>query len=76
MTYNAAVNVHDDLLNLAVRRIDDWHGSGGISYKVDSRLLIIIGMPEERVEDRGISYYVWEEDHLKMVRFVKKTWER
>jgi hypothetical protein len=74
MTYNAAVNIHSDLLNLTDKKTDVWHGSGAIHYRADSRLLIVIGMPEERAGDRGISYYLWKEDHLERIRFVKKAW--
>jgi hypothetical protein len=41
---------------------------------MDSKLLVLIGMPEERDESRGITYYVWEDDRLKKVRFIPKAW--
>ena len=69
-TYNDATNVHDALLEPG----DVWHASGAIWYRPDSRLLVLIGMPEERVEDRGISYYVWSGGALKRIRFVPKGW--
>ena len=68
--YNVAVNVDDTLLEPG----DRWHASGAIWYRTDSRLLVLIGMPEERVGDRGISYYVWEGGTLKRVRFIPKAW--
>ena len=74
VTSNVAVNVHHDLLKPSANLIDAWHGSGAISYRVDSRLLIVIGMPEEMEEERGIHYYIWEGDHSKQVRFVRKAW--
>jgi hypothetical protein len=74
LTFNVAVNVHHDLLNPAANLIDAWHGTRAISCRVESRLLIVIGMPEEKVVEREIHYYVWEGDHLKRVRFVKKPW--
>ena len=71
--YNAAVNVHADLLGDGDLS-DLWHGSGAVKFRQDSRLLVLIGMPEEKVEKRGISYYVWEHDRLRLIRFVHKAW--
>jgi hypothetical protein len=70
VTTNVAVNVHHDLLEGG----DLWHASGAIKFRNGSRLLVLIGMPEERTKDRGISYYVWERDRLRLVRFVPKAW--
>lgn len=68
ITTNVAVNVHDDLLQGG----DFWHSSAAIKFKRDSRLLILIGTPEEDVSRRGISYYVWTGTELRLIRFVKK----
>jgi len=67
---NAAVNVHHSFLQGG----DLWHATGAIEFRPDSRLLILVGMPEERVENRGISYYVWEKNRFKRIRFVHKAW--
>jgi len=68
---NSVVDVHDELLieeDPSPRRAD----FGALRYRVDSRLLVLIGTPENRVENRGISYFVWENDRLRKVRFVPK----
>ena len=69
--WNAAVNVHQALLQPTT---DAWHGAGAIRYREDSRLLVLIGMPEERVENRGISFYVWDRTKLKRIRFIPVGW--
>lgn len=43
---------------------------GSLRYSADSRLLVLFGVPENRAENRGISYFVWENDALKRIRFV------
>lgn len=65
-TLNVAVNVHHSLLAEG----DRWHSSGAVRYRPDSRLLVLIGNPEEKKENRGISYYVWDKNRLKRIRFV------
>ena len=69
---NSIVNVHDELLvdgDSSQRRAD----FGALRYSASSRLLILIGTPENRVENRGISYFVWENDGLRRIRFVPKA---
>ncbi|BBE50462.1 hypothetical protein OYT1_ch0899 [Ferriphaselus amnicola] len=46
-----------------------------IKYRPDSRLLVIIGGINEDPKLRGISYFVWEHDKLRRVRFVHKPFE-
>lgn len=70
VTYNVATNVQRELLEGG----DLWHSSGAVKFRADSRLLVLIGMPEERTSDRGISYYEWVGNQLKPVRFVPKPW--
>lgn len=68
---NSVVNVHHELLadgDSSPRRAD----FGALQYSLDSRLLILIGTPEHRIENRGISYFVWENDALRRIRFVPK----
>ena len=69
---NSVLDVHDELLvdGDSSRYRADF---GALRYSVDSRLLILIGTPENRAEDRGISYFVWENDRLKRIRFVPKA---
>ena len=33
----------------------------------------LVGMPEERKENRGISYFVWENDAPRRIRFVPRA---
>jgi len=68
---NSVLNVHGDLLvegDSSPRRAD----FGALQYRADSRLLVLIGMPDNRAENRGISYFVWQNDSLRKVRFVPK----
>lgn len=66
-TFNVAVNIYYSLL----RDGDLWHASGAVKFRPDSRLLVLIGNPEEKDENRGISYYVWEADTLTRIRLVR-----
>jgi hypothetical protein len=69
---NSIVDVHDELLvdeGSSPRRAD----FGALRYSADSRLLILIGTPEDRAANRGISYFVWDNDALKRIRFVPKA---
>ncbi|MBI4807834.1 MAG: hypothetical protein HY799_02630 [Nitrosomonadales bacterium] len=70
MTTNVSVNVHERLLD----GNELWHQPGSVKFQADSRLLILIGMPEERAENRGISFYVWENNKFKQVRHIHKSW--
>jgi hypothetical protein len=45
---------------------------GALRYRVDSRLLVLIGTPEQRKEDRGISWFVWDDERLRRIRIVRK----
>ena len=68
---NSIVNVHDELLvadQPSPRRAD----FGALRYRVDSRLLVLIGTPEQRPENRGVSYFVWEKESLRRIRLVPK----
>jgi hypothetical protein len=67
---NDATNVHHELLEGG----DLWHASGSIKFRPDSKLLVLIGMPEEDTERRGISYFVWNGTKLSLVRFIHKAW--
>jgi hypothetical protein len=71
---NVAVNVHPDLLEPASGFMDAWHGAGALRYRADSRLLVLIGSPEESNERRGISFYQWTGTRLKLVRHVHVAW--
>jgi hypothetical protein len=68
---NHVDNVHDELLvddNPSPRRSD----FGSLRYSADSRLLVLVGVPDNRPEDRGISWFLWENDALRRLRIVRK----
>src|SRR4051812_20287190 len=68
---NQIIDVDPDALeedNPNPRRAD----FGALRYRVDSRLLVLFGTPENKAENRGISYYVWENEALKRLRLVRK----
>ena len=65
---NVAVNVHDELLTGG----RSWYGEGSLHFQPNSELLVLIGAPEEDMARRGISYYAWHNDQLKLVRHVSK----
>lgn len=41
-----------------------------LNYRHDSRLLVVIGSPNENEQDAGASYYVWKSNRLRLVRFI------
>lgn len=41
-----------------------------LTYRRNSRLLAVVGSPNEQAERAGISYYVWQFGKLKLVRFL------
>lgn len=67
---NVATNVDQALL--------DGGGSlqnfGALKFTSRSRLLMLIGMPNEDTARRGISYFVWNGTRLSLIRFVPKAW--
>ena len=69
---NSIVDVHGDLLDtegpLSPRRAD----FGAMRYRADSRLLVVIGMPEGRAASRGISYFTWDNERLTRLRLVPR----
>jgi hypothetical protein len=72
-TTNEAVNIHHALLG-GGNVVDLWHGTGAVWHRVDSKLLVLIGAPEGNYENRGISYFVWDDNKLTRVRFVHRPW--
>jgi hypothetical protein len=46
-----------------------------IKYRPDSRLLVVIGGINEDPRLRGISYFVWQENKLKRILFVHKSYD-
>mgnify|MGYP003334268877 CR=1 FL=1 len=70
VTSNAANNVHDALFDGKPK----WPNEGSIKFQANSKLLVLIGMPEEDSKRRGISYYVWRHNRLSLVRFIPKAW--
>lgn len=65
---NVDVNVHDEML-VGGR---SWYGEGSVHFQPDSELLILVGEPNEDADRRGISYFVWHNNQLKLIRHVYK----
>ncbi len=42
-----------------------------LRYRLDSRLLIVVGAPEEDDSRRGVTYYTWDGVNLKKLRFIR-----
>jgi hypothetical protein len=75
VTANHAVNVEDSLLyGTKMCEKDTLYCAGSIKFRPGSRLLVLIGAPEENSQERGISYYVWENNKMRRIRFVHKGW--
>lgn len=49
-----------------------WTNEGPLKFTSTSKLLIALGAPSEDSGRRGISYYVWDHERLKLVRRVAK----
>jgi len=41
-----------------------------LSFRRDSRLLIVVGSPNEQPRRAGISYYTWRSGRLSLIRFT------
>ncbi|MBD8873817.1 hypothetical protein [Rhodanobacter sp. DHB23] len=41
-----------------------------LNYRRDSRLLVVVGSPNEKNDRAGISYYTWQSEKLKLIRFI------
>ncbi|WP_423141687.1 hypothetical protein ACOYW6_12790 [Parablastomonas sp. CN1-191] len=41
-----------------------------LNYRRDSRLLIVVGSPNEERRQAGISYYIWRSSKLRLLRFL------
>jgi len=46
-----------------------------LRFRPDSRLLMVIGGINEEPAQRGISWFIWENDRMKRIRFVHKAYE-
>lgn len=56
---------------------DDFELPDGelIRYKLNSRLLVVIGAINEDPACRGISYFAWAHGQLRRIRFVAKPYD-
>ena len=45
-----------------------------LQFKLDSKLFVLIGAPEEDTSRRGISYYIWENNKAKRIKHIHKAW--
>jgi hypothetical protein len=67
---NSIVDVDAELLeDDTSRRRDDF---GALRHSPDSRLLVVFGMLDNKPANRGIAWFVWENEALKRIRFVAK----
>ena len=41
-----------------------------LNYRLDSRLLVVVGTPNENLGQEGVYYYVWRDDRLALFRFL------
>ncbi len=57
---NISINVESELLPQILQ------------FHPNSKLLVVIGMPNEKPELRGISYFMMQDDNLAKVRFIPK----
>ncbi|MDD4958741.1 MAG: hypothetical protein PHS51_05285 [Gallionella sp.] len=64
--------LNSDEVNVA----DEFYAHGGksVNYRADSKLLVVIGGINEDPALRGISYFVWEDNKLKRIRFVPRPY--
>ena len=49
-------------------------GIHAVHIRPDSRLLVVVGGINEDPMQRGISWFVWDDKHLKRIRFVAKPY--
>jgi len=49
-----------------------WPNEGPLKFTPTSKLIVAIGAPNEDSKRRGISYYVWDHDRLRLIRRVSK----
>ena len=49
-----------------------WPNEGPLKFTPTSKLIVAIGAPNEDSKQRGISYYVWDHERLKLIRRVSK----
>jgi len=57
--------------NSEVNLDDSFYASGTLRYRPDSRLFVLIGVPEEDEKRRGISFFEWTGSRMKLLRRVK-----
>ena len=41
-----------------------------LNYRRDSRILVVVGSPNEKIGRAGISYYTWQSEKLNLIRFI------
>ena len=66
---NSIEHVDADVL-LDVKEGERRADFGALRYRADSRLLVLFGRPDGRAENTGISWFTWEGEGLRRVRFV------
>lgn len=62
-----------DNINIADEELESADGSL-VQFKLDSRLIVVIGGINETSELRGVSYFLWERNKLRRILFVAKPY--
>ncbi len=60
-------------LSYATYGLDIGSEEAGLKYRLDSKLLILVGTPGEEENLSGTFYYKWENNEFKLIHSVKKT---
>jgi hypothetical protein len=60
-------NIDDSALWISTGKQSD-----GIDFSLTSRLLVVVGGINDDPRLRGISYFLWEKDHLRRIRFIHR----
>ena len=64
------VHFPEKLMNATALLVDTVTDVGTLNYRRDSRLLIVIGSPNEDPQRAGASYYEWRSGKLHLLRFT------
>ena len=68
-TVNGKVFFPRELTGATALLVDSPDPVGIFNYRVDSRLLVVIGTPNEDAAREGASYFIWQNDRLRLIRF-------
>jgi len=63
-----------DNINVAYEELEPPDGEL-VKFRRDSKLLVVMGGINEDSARRGISYFIWDREQLRRIRFVHKPYE-